>query len=240
MTSRSSPPPSTQHTLSSHFIPKNISDFPLPRLIGCKGESFVLFAERSVRVLNCELHGTSYLGFGSYINSGFIRSYVEVGRYCSIGRNVTIGLGRHDYENITTSPFFGNFDPVDNLEWLAKKNPKRRVIVGNDVWIGDNVLIDSGVTIGNGAVIAAGAVVTKNVPSFTIVGGIPAKVIKHRFDNDLASALNQSEWWSFRPHIIAPMVRCNDALKMIDQLAMLDSTCDLFSVDYLKIRKYSA
>ncbi len=67
--------------------------------------------------------------------------------------------------------------------------------IGNDVWIGANVLILDGVTIGNGAIIAAGAVVTKDVPPYAVVGGVPAKIIKYRFNKEEIDFLEQLKWW---------------------------------------------
>lgn len=65
----------------------------------------------------------------------------------------------------------------------------------NDVWIGDNVVLKEGITVGNGSVIACNAVVTKDVPPYSIVGGIPAKVIRYRFEENIINALLESAWW---------------------------------------------
>ena len=101
---------------------------------------------------------------------------LKVGKFCSIGGNVQILLGgEHPTEWITTYPF-------DVLLGGGVAKSKGDVIIGNDVWIGDDVMILSGVTIGDGAVIAAGSVVTKNVNPYHIVGGVPAKEIRERFE----------------------------------------------------------
>jgi len=128
-----------------------------PLVYGAKTDRYIVFAEDGVKITNFEIHGAVYFGYYSYMVSGMIRSYSEVGRYFSIGRNVSIGLGNYDLTTPSTSSFFSF--PIDkSIMKLAQYEPKRRVIIGNDVWIGDNVLINSGITIGHGAVIGAGAI----------------------------------------------------------------------------------
>ena len=109
-------------------------------------------------------------------------SKLIIGNYCSIGPNVLFLLGSDHYQNtITTYPL-----KVKKLKILSKEAiTKGNIEIGDDVWIGANVIINSGVTIGKGAIVAAGAVVIKNVEPYSIVGGIPAKIIKYRFSNDI-------------------------------------------------------
>ena len=109
---------------------------------------------------------------------------LKIGKFCSIAANVQIYLGgEHHTEWLTTYPF-------DVLMGEAQTPSKGDVTIGNDVWIGNNVQILSGVTIGDGAVIAAGAVVTKDVDPYTIVGGVPARMIKRRQFLKIA-------WWDW-------------------------------------------
>lgn len=107
-------------------------------------------------------------------------SFLEIGSYCSIAANVQFILGgEHNIRSVSTYPFrqiFGN--EIDTTS-------KGVITVKDDVWICNNVTVLSGVTIGQGAVVAAGAVVTKDVPPYAIVGGVPAKVIKYRFDQTI-------------------------------------------------------
>lgn len=199
------------------------------------GGEFVVFAEPCVRILDTALSGVSYFGFATYINSGFLRSYVEVGRYCSIGRNVSIGLGNHNHQGLTTSPYFVSEDSGSSSLPLAQANPKRRVLIGNDVWIGDSVMITSGVKIGDGAVIAAGAVVSKDVPPYAIVGGVPAKLIRMRFDDDLLCRLLKIRWWELNPEIVNRVMKLRHLEVIVDQLTEVDRSSASFPINYLKV-----
>jgi acetyltransferase-like isoleucine patch superfamily enzyme len=203
------------------------SEYPKLVLHNIGSNNFVVFAERNTRILNTEIFGTIFFGFGSYINSGIIRSYVEVGRYCSIGRGVSIGLGNHEINNLSTSPFFKFPYNEDSLK-LAKKEPKRRVIIGNDVWIGDGVMITSGVSIGNGAVIAAGAVVTKDVGDYEIVGGIPAKLIRTRFPKLTIDKLKRIKWWEYSPTFLTENIK--DDLELT--IENISKGSEIFPVNY--------
>lgn len=174
-----------------------------PLLLPFPSSSFTLFAEKEVKLKNVLIYGTAYIGFGTYMNDGDIRSNVEIGRYCSIGRNVSIGLGHHDYTHITTSSWFDKKGVLPKNNTLKLTDIKgRRVLIGNDVWIGDGVKICNGVVIGDGAVIGAGSIVTKDVPPYSIVAGIPAKVLKHRFSDRVHDLMLKIKWWEYDPEEI--------------------------------------
>ncbi len=119
---------------------------------------------------------------------------VVIGKFCSIADGVKFILGNHSTNTVSTFPFhalcFGG-------EPYADSKSKGNIEIGNDVWIGANALILSGVKIGHGAVIAAGAVVNKDVAPYAVVGGVPAKVIKMRFDSDQVAALEKIQWWNW-------------------------------------------
>lgn len=157
---------------------------------------------------NVELKG-SKIGYGTFINENSEFRMVKCGRFCSIAKNVTVGFGMHPTsQNITTSPYFYSdttklygFKYTDKIYFDEYKMCKKAeddylVVIGNDVWIGAYAKIMNGVTIGDGAVIATGAVVSKNVPPYTIVGGIPAKFIGKRFADDKIELLLKSKWWN--------------------------------------------
>ena len=146
-----------------------------------------------------------YLGKGSYIarNSMIIG---KVGRYTSIASCCTVILGIHPYTYpyVSTSPVFfsllkQNGHSFTENQLFVEHNyaeGKYPVIIGNDCWIGYGVKMVSGVRIGDGAVVLAGSVVTKDIPPYAIVGGIPAKVIKYRYsEEDVAYLLNVC-WWN--------------------------------------------
>ena len=93
--------------------------------------------------------------------------------------------------------------------------------IGNDVWIGANAMILGGITIGDGAIIGAGAVVTKDIPPYAIVGGIPARIIRYRFPNDVINALLSSQWWNLSENILKSNIKVfqsNDFINHIDGL----------------------
>ncbi|GBR70317.1 CatB-related O-acetyltransferase [Gluconobacter kanchanaburiensis] len=126
-----------------------------------------------------------------------------IGDYCSIGPNVTIILGNHRADLVSTYPFrtLSHFWPsaADGLEDHTSKGD---VIIGNDVWFGANVTILSGITIGDGAVIAAGSLVTRSVPPYAIAGGNPAKVIRHRFSPQVIERLLALKWWEWPENVV--------------------------------------
>ena len=146
----------------------------------------------------------SCLGFQSYIGDYSTLDNTIIGNYCCISHHVVVVQGKHptkDFVSIhpaffqkhyrfsyTQSDLFQSFDYLDNSKKIA-------CIIGNDVWVGYGSLILSGVKIGDGAIIAAGSVVTKDVPPFSIVGGVPAKVIKKRFSDNQIDSLLRIRWW---------------------------------------------
>ena len=140
----------------------------------------------------------STIGDYSYINSNSKVTNTIIGKFCSIGPNVQIVLGSHPSNFVSTHPiFYANNKPFETFSDGIYFKEYEGVVIGNDVWIAEGVLIPGGITIGDGAIITARAVVTKDVEPYSIVGGIPAKHIKYRFDAETINRISHSKWWDW-------------------------------------------
>jgi acetyltransferase-like isoleucine patch superfamily enzyme len=146
----------------------------------------------------------SSVGDHSYFNSDTRVSDAIIGKYCSVGSDVKIGFGAHPTSLVSTHPcFYANNKGFKTFADQMYYNEERGTVhIGNDVWIGSNVSIMNNVKIGNGVIIAMGSIVTKDVPDYAIVAGIPAKVIKFRFSDDVINSLSEIKWWDFDARLI--------------------------------------
>ncbi|MGF6148700.1 Streptogramin A acetyltransferase [Kingella potus] len=150
---------------------------------------------------NVVIYGNVSIGQFTYINvTSVIYSNVSIGKFCSIGRSAEIGLAQHPINYLSTHPFvcanslftrFPGYAEIKRKPWQFHPS----TTIGNDVWIGAKANVLSGVSIGDGAIIAAGSIVTKDVPPYAIVGGMPAKIIRMRFSNEIIDKLLQLKWW---------------------------------------------
>ena len=156
-----------------------------------------------------DLRGPFSLGAFSTISPtdgiGHFLHNVKIGRYCSIAAGVWIAPDEHPIDWLTANPVSYAPECFEwSRRWRDRALPKamtcnhaRSVEIGNDAWIGSGAFIKGGVKIGDGAVVAAHAVVVKDVPPYAIVGGVPAKVIRYRFDAATINELLELKWWNY-------------------------------------------
>ncbi len=142
------------------------------------------------------------MGYASYIGKNSIFSHAKIGRFCSIGDEVRLVRATHPIEGFVSShPAFystatlSSLVSADKYKDIDEDETGFSIRIGSDVWIGNNVLLKAGINVGNGAVIAMGAVVTKDVPDYAIVGGVPAQIIKYRFSDEVRERLMKVQWW---------------------------------------------
>ena len=126
---------------------------------------------------------------------------LKIGKFCSIacGAKFLFTSGNHAMQSLSTYPFPIFFEEwnLDARDICSAWDNKGDIIIGSDVWIGYEAVIMAGVTIGDGAIIGTRAVVTKDVPPYTIVGGVPAKIIRKRFDDATIERLENLRWWDW-------------------------------------------
>ncbi len=136
----------------------------------------------------------------TYISKNSMISMTDIGKFCSIGPNFLCGYGIHPTNGISTSPSFYSTSKQNGISFCTnnKITERKRIQIGNDVFIGMNVTILDGVNIADGAIIAAGSVVVKNVEPYQIVGGVPAKHIRYRFNSEQISKLLEIKWWDWK------------------------------------------
>lgn len=142
-------------------------------------------------LIDCEVGRYTYIRYDSWGRNA------SIGAFCSISDHVFIGGEIHPMEWASTSPMFHNIKNSGNSVRFARHDVPSHphTTIGNDVWLCHGAQIAAGVTIGNGAVVASGSIVTKDVPPYAVVAGIPAKVVRYRFDDDTINALEESHWW---------------------------------------------
>ena len=149
------------------------------------------------------------VGRFTYFQRGAVATVATIGAFCSIAEYARIGATNHPVHRFTTHPITFDFQvgvipPEHPLATEVWRNIRETpTIVGNDVWIGHGAIVMAGVTVGDGAVIGAGAVVTKPVPPYAIMAGVPARVLRYRFDQQVATALQDSDWWNWHTTVLS-------------------------------------
>lgn len=192
----------------------------------------------------CDFEGKNYfsensrimqskIGYASYTGSGAKILNANVGRYTCIAGQVEVVMGRHPTKDfVSVHPAFFSKKHITGYTYTDEQKfqeynytdceNKVSVVIGNDVWLGYGAKIIEGVTIGDGAVVAAGAVVTKDVPPYAIVGGVPAKVIKYRFLEEDIDYLLKLRWWDKDEEWIKKHAEYFENIDLLKEKVILD------------------
>jgi phosphonate metabolism protein (transferase hexapeptide repeat family) len=154
----------------------------------------------------CEILGDTAIEYAeigdySYLGPGCMVGDAQIGKFCAIAAQVRIGAPNHPMDRpsqhrFTYVPEYYTALATRDHAFFRERRAAR-VLIGNDVWIGHAVIVMPGITIGDGAVLAAGAVVTRDVAPYTVVGGVPARPIRERFNRTIAAQLSRIAWWDW-------------------------------------------
>lgn len=161
------------------------------------------------------------MGYASYIGRNCSIN-ADIGKYSCIAEKVSTVYGKHPSKDwVSIHPAFFSTKKQSGFSYVDKnlyEEMQNKIQIGNDVWIGARVTLLGGVKIGDGAIVAAGAVVTKNVEPYTIVGGVPAKLIRKRFSDEEKTFLLDFKWWDKSDEWIKENVKYFSDVKKFKQI----------------------
>jgi acetyltransferase-like isoleucine patch superfamily enzyme len=180
--------------------------FTRDKKVGKNVAAYGSFLEGKNKINDNTVFVKSRLGRGSYLGANCYFSGTEIGKYCSIGSYVKVITANHPSRNfVTTHPAFFSLSKQAGFTYTTEQRFQEQklldeqkgisVSIGNDVWIGEEAIIMGGVKIHNGAIIGARALVTRDIPPYAKVGGVPAKIIGKRFNEDEIEFLLNLKWW---------------------------------------------
>jgi virginiamycin A acetyltransferase len=157
-----------------------------------RGLQNVVFEGKNAVPDRCNFSGNVKIGYATTLGyNNLLVGKITIGKYCQLGADVALHATNHPISSMTTYINKNLFN--GELKGLKEEN---EIVIGNDVWIGHGVIIVGNINIGNGAILAAGSVITKDIPAYTIVGGVPAKIIKKRFSNQIIQEIETLKWWN--------------------------------------------
>lgn len=199
------------------------SEVPKTCAIGPCAEILDSHLDEEVRIAANASVRFSKVGYLTAIGRSSKVTHSQIGKFCAISWDSTINAIGHPHENLTVSAF--PYVPYVGGFVTERVQHHKNVIIKNDVWIGANSVVMPGLIIGNGAIVGANAVVTKNVPDYAIVAGVPAKILRYRFSEEMVKRLLAISWWDWDKQIIKANIHLFQAELDEEKLKELERAC---------------
>lgn len=191
-----------------HLIRGLLRKHALAKRLGCRFSHASQLDDRSGFGQGVVIGGSSIivdsnLGRNTYV-AGAKVAHADVGSFCSIGPEALIGPGSHPTHFVSTNPLFYSTRTLFGWSFADKDlvDDTARIHIGSDVWIGARAIVFNGVRIGHGAIVGANALVNKDVPPYAIVAGVPARLLRMRFPDNVVNALLEWHWWDLSDDLL--------------------------------------